>query len=436
MSFAAFEDQFIIPFEGVLIQEQLEAAERLIKDEENDYFVTGGAGTGKSYLIKGLRSIIPISVCSTTAMSAINVGGITIDRMFNFSRDTWKTRNKSKLDEIMRETAPNILIDESSMIGENMADCVYNAARRYQKRLILVGDMAQASPVKDKWATKTRLFREAKRINLQHCHRQSDQTYLNALNHIRAGIVNDDVRREFAQCIDKTNSCSDDYVRLFATNSLADDYNAVRFNKLPQTTPAVKLIGEYTDMRQNTQWEVSANDIKRAFEGARIANDEWMQIGARVLIGMNHINGWYVNGDAGIVTEITKGDGSKLSQSDAAQVPSRHIVSITVLLDRTGGEVTVERCDRMVTDHRGRATAQVTGFPVKLGWAHTIHKAQGMTLQHAYVSLSSIAQGFRDEGRHGIAYVGLSRTTTIAGLRIDSWVDEAVYCSAEVRDFI
>ncbi len=435
MSYDPYE-RFIEPFDGHMIPEQLEAAERLVKDEENDFFVTGRAGSGKSYLVRALRSIIPISVCSTTAMSAINVGGVTVDRMFNFSRDDWKVRSRPKLDEIMRETAPNILIDEASMIGFNMAEPIYSAARRYRKRLILVGDMAQASPVKDTWGTKHKLFLEAERITLKHCHRQTDSTYLDALNKLRFGVVDDSVRAAFKQCIDPSSNAPDDYIRLFGTNAMADDYNSLRFNKLPQKTPATTLTGNFVDLRSNQNWEIGDGEIKRAYEGARIAHDEWMMIGARVLIGVNDLGGRFVNGDAGIVTQITMGDGKYFSESTEDRISSKKISHITVLLDRTGEEVDIGRIERVIVGPTRQPMYQVIGFPIKLGWAHTVHKAQGMTLQHAYVSLSSIARGFRDESRHGVGYVGLSRTTSLAGLRIDSWVDEAIYSSADVKDFL
>jgi len=432
-----YPDEFFIePFDGHMIPEQLAAAEQLVKDEENDYFITGRAGSGKSYLVKALRSIIPISVCSTTAMSAINVGGVTVDRMFNFSREDWKTRSRSKLDDVMRETAPNILIDECSMIGAQMAEPIYSAARRYRKRLILVGDMAQACPVKDTWGTKSRLFQECERITLQHCHRQTDGAYLDALNKLRFGIVDDSVRAAFKQCIDPSNNASDDYVRLFGTNALADDYNSMRFNKLPQRTPAVKLVGNYTDLRSNQTYELGDSEIKRAYEGARIANDEWMMIGARVLIGVNDLNNRFVNGDAGLVTEIVMGNGEKFSIRKDDQIQCARVSYITVLLDRTGEEVDIGRVERVISGPTREPLYHVIGFPVKLGWAHTVHKAQGMTLSHAYVNLSSIAKAFRDEGRHGIGYVALSRTTSLDGLRIDSWDDNAIYSSPDVKDFL
>lgn len=431
----AFLDAFIEPFEGTPVIEQVDAIQAISDDPLSDFFVTGGAGTGKSYFVKVLRSVLPISICSTTAMSAIGIGGITVDKMFGFSRDTWKIRNMDKTRQVMMETAPTILIDEASMIGYEMAGPIYNMARRYKKRLILVGDIAQASPVKDDWGVKHALFKEAKRITLQHCHRQSDAAYLAALNLIRQGIVTPEVKALFSQCIDAGN-CPDDYVRLFAANSMADDYNQKRFGKLPQNTPFVKLMGEYIDLRENQDYPISEKDIEKSFEAMRIANGEPMQIGARVLIGVNDEGLQYVNGDTGVVVDIHTMNGGTFSSSSESQIRSVQVGTIEVLLDRTQQTVHVPRVERWVRDHKKKQTAKVYGFPVKLGWAHSIHKSQGMTLPHAYLSLSSIASCFRDEGKHGIAYVGLSRTTSLAGLRIDAWVDDAIYSNPIVKEFI
>lgn len=433
------DDRFIEPFEGAMVQEQLDAAQKLVENEDDDFFITGGAGTGKSYLVRALRSIIPISVCSTTAMSAINVGGVTVDRMFNFSREDWKVRSRPKLDEIMRSTAPNLLIDEASMIGCNMAEPIYSAARRYRKRLILIGDMAQASPVKDTWGTTHRLFQDCERIKLLHCHRQADQVYLDALNKIRTGLVDDSVRETFKPCIDTSRdgtNTPDDYVRLFASNALADDYNGIRFNKLPQSTPAVKLVGKAIDTRQDQRYELGSAELQRAFEGARIADNEWMMIGARVLIGVNDPAQQYVNGDSGIVTEITLISKHLCSEKKDDQIPCAQVLFITILLDRTGEEVDIFRISRDIKGPRGEPYFTLAGFPLRLGWAHTIHKAQGSTLRHAYVSLSSIVRAFKAENRHGVGYVALSRTTSLGGLRIDGWNDEAIFSSPEVKDFL
>jgi ATP-dependent DNA helicase PIF1 len=432
---AAFLEQFMEPFEGTPIIEQIDAVQAISDDPESDFLVSGGAGTGKSYFTRILRSILPVSVCSTTAMSAIGIGGITVDKMFGFSRDTWKIRNPNTTRQVMAETAPTILIDEASMIGYNMAGPIYDIARRYCKRLILVGDLAQACPVKDDWGIKHMLFREAKRITLTHCHRQNDAEYLAALNQIRMGIVTPEIKALFSKCIDN-GTCPDDYVRLFASNKMADDYNSMRFSKLPQTTPFVKLMGEYTDLRSNQEYPVSEKDIDKAFESSRIANGEPMQIGARVLLGVNDQSMRFVNGDTGVVTDIHMFDGGTFSSRNDHQIRSIQVVAVEVRLDRTNQTVMISRVERLMKDHKKKQAARIFGFPIKLGWAHSIHKSQGMTLAHAYLSLSSIASVFKDEGKHGIAYVGLSRTTSLSGLRIDSWVDEAIYCNPAVKDFI
>ena len=81
----------------------------------------------------------------------------------------------------------------------------------------------------------------------------------------------------------------------------------------------------------------------------------------------------------------------------------------------------------------GKPNFTVTGLPLILGWAITIHKAQGLTLDKAYLDMQTITY-MKGESKHGLAYVALTRT--LEGLKIENWRDDAVYCSPHVRKLI
>jgi ATP-dependent DNA helicase PIF1 len=442
---AAPAPQLPAPFDPKygMSDEQFEAAEDIVDNPELNYFVTGEAGTGKTHVIKGLRRMTACTVCATTARAALLIGGTTVDRVFNMNRDGYEVRDFAQLAKTMERVHNTIIIDEASMSGHKMSDCIYDVLKMYRKRVVLVGDMAQASPVKDDWGTKSKLFKEAKLIKLRHVHRQDDGEFLKGLSKLRMGIIDDNIRELFATRIvgPALNDPSfDGHVRMYATNKGAADYNMLRFEALQNNSPESRLFAEYNDLRDfylQNKWPVSDAQIRTAFEACRLAHDEWVKIGARVLFTVNdNVNGQYVNGDVGVVTDVIYDQNKKFSDTmNGRQVEQKKVYLIKVRMDRYDREIAVCRVSQEFKDAAGRPAYSLTGFPVRLGWALTIHKSQGMTLDNAFVNMNSI-MAMPGESRHGLAYVALSRTRTLAGLAIDGWNDQAVYCSKEVYAYL
>jgi ATP-dependent DNA helicase PIF1 len=410
--------------------------------------LTGDAGTGKSTVIRALlASGADVTLCATTGRAAINIGAVTVDQLFSYDRQTDKTRSKKSLDYMMATSGRIIIIDEASMCGRKMTNYLHQVARAYGKILVFVGDWAQASPVEDDWATETEFILTAQHLRLTKIHRQTDARLLAALNDLRRGEVTPIVREVFGpRCVNAPPQ-DDAYLRLMATNSAANSYNQARLGALPSR--AWSLLATYRDDRPEhivEKYPTPGFAQEAACTASRLAHRTEFKVGARVVITMNAGGDaetrQYVNGDTGtLVSARVRGVeiddipsvayNPFLGQHTAPPVPD----SFTVLLDRTGEEVDICRASQPVKEPSGEPRYTVEGFPLMLGWAMTIHRAQGMTVDKAYVDIGSIMY-MRGESKHGLAYVALSRTRTLEGLLVGGWTDAAIYCSPHVRKLV
>ncbi len=411
-----------------------------ILNAQGHCILSGDAGTGKSTVVDMLAAKRRITICATTARAALNVGGVTIDRIFCFNRSTWQV-NYGALAKSMRDCQDLIVVDEASMMGDKMSKVVEECANSYGKRLLLVGDWAQASPVKEEWATSTSLFLNAQFFKLTTCHRQSDPVYLGALNKVRRGVVDDEVRQAFQRCIVTGPPADDRFIRLYATNRATDDYNAQRLIAIPDKSPIITLEAKFADLRDSLIARASPfqDDWReRQMQESKVAHGERFRVNARVLLTVNDPEGEFVNGDAGIITDIILSDGRStkgMTDNPWEPVTSQEISTIVVKLDRFDTEFSIERIQQAVAGPSGRPQFSITGFPIRLGWAITCHRAQGLTVDRAYFDMSSVLY-MKGESKHGLSYVAMSRTRTLDGLMIGGWCDDAVFCAEAVKSFI
>jgi ATP-dependent exoDNAse (exonuclease V) alpha subunit len=373
--------------------------------------------------------------------------------MFCFSRDTWECWDFGRLDKIMARVPQKIEIDEASMIGARMGAYLYRTAKAYRKQLILVGDWAQASPVKDEWAMGTDLLASAEVHKLTTVHRQGDVAFLSALNSIRRGEVSMEASELFSKRV-SVGDPDDTYVRGYATNAATGAYNTKKVRENPENHRLWTFFGRCSDARPEAlqvKYPMSSNEAENIVKESRVAHGTVFRIGARVIFTMNAVSGGeggpcageipaFVNGDAGIIEAAFTLDGKSIDEaperdpfaktSDQAR-PHR----VLVRMDRTGELIEVPRMNQELRDPLGAVQYVVSGWPLMLGWSSTIHRLQGMTLSKLYVDMTSITY-MVGESKHGLAYVALSRTRTPEGLLINQWIPEAVYCAPAVKPFI
>lgn len=427
-----------------------ERALSVIVDPANRFVVLiGKAGTGKSTVIRALESRVQIVKTATTGRAAMNIGGITLDRLFSYDRLYDKTRSERRLAENM-ETCPDIIvIDEASMIGLKMMNYVFRIAIRFGKRVILVGDWAQAGSVKDDWPVGSQLLQSAVVVKLTMVHRQAEGPYLAALDCLRGGEVTDLVREVFAPCMVPVPPQDDRYIRLFATNRTTDNYNAARLNTGELSTRnSVGFHATLTDLRKSGEqhrYPMEPETIERLLDDSPFATTERFKAGARVVITMNERTAddaaipSYVNGDTGVLEHFVDAAGGSFTDPGVTNffvpVPVRIPRGAVVRLDRTGETVAIPNQVFQAYEVNGNPIYDITGMPLRLGWAITICRSQGMTVDYAFVDIGSIL-AMIGESKHGLAYVAMSRTRTLAGLQLYGWDDAAVFCAPTIKPYI
>lgn len=460
-----------------LCAEQQEAVTRILESHAAVQILTGIAGSGKSTVVNHLMTnhCYKVGVCATTGRAAVNNGSmVTVDSMFGFSRKEWKLNGRDRLSRSGRI----IIIDEGSMVGVKMYDLIRTAALVHDKRIVLVGDWTQAKPVLDEWIVKSPLFveDEPEILRLVENHRQGEGPFLSELNKIRIGKHDTVTADLFRSRIVTEPPPGDHIIRLYATNAEAATYNERAAAAYAQSIrwPMLRLDSQFYDCRAVKTWEIRPKEKEETIDAARLASQEPMTYGARVMITYNGLpdeegNKPFVNGDLGILEDLgfiskAKLDafllGNPIKTADTVWIddglpeprwlvadkfagsPEHVILWAKVKLDRNGHSVIVDPL-RSTKTSMYRDTEQplyeAVGIPLYSGYAITIHKSQGGTMDHVWMSMKSIRRMRRGEdgnGWHGLAYVGLSRARRLDGLYLDCWDPEVVMFDPAVKDLL
>lgn len=377
---------------------------------------TGGAGTGKSTLIRYLRakSDMRMAVVAPTGVAALNAGGVTIHSLFRLPPKLIQEEDvKPAYDRQLFEMLELLVIDEVSMVRPDLLDGVDRSLRLTRQRtapfggvqVLLLGDLFQLPPVTPRdeqlvlreMGYATDYFFSAKGVAdsplvavlLTRVFRQSDPAFVGLLNTIREGKDLASVLKVINEaCVAGEDVSRDDLV-LTTTNRAADQRNRMELERLsgPQRT--------------------YAGDIEGTFrvEHDRLPSpmDLVLKPSARVMFTKNDDQKRWVNGTTGRVAELKTN-------------------SVRVELDDSGGEVAEvepvswEQYRYEYDDETDRIVAKVVGrysqLPLMLAWAVTIHKAQGKTLSRAVVDLGPRAFA------SGQVYVALSRVRALSDLRL------------------
>jgi ATP-dependent DNA helicase PIF1 len=391
------------------------AAQDYLREGKGHLFVTGRAGTGKSTLLKCLRDLLEhkMVVVAPTGLAAVNVGGQTIHSFFGLpprlvrKDDIRRSRNAG----IMRKLK-FLVVDEVSMVRSDLMWAIDQSLRVNRGksrepfggvRLAMFGDLHQLPPVVNEGEMAAHLETEhggpfffdvgALRegygtglIELSEVFRQRDQALIDVLNKVRDGEAGEDdlaLLNERVHPI-RTLSEGEPYVILVPTNAAAKRINDAYLGSLdgrPETYQA-GVTGEFNDSAQPTEATLV---LKR---------------GAKVMLLRNDPDRRWVNGT---VARVAKVEPDK------------------VWVEVDGEEHEVERVSwenrRYAYDKEAESVVETVAgtfkqFPLKLAWALTIHKSQGLTLDKVYIDLG------RGTFAHGQAYVALSRCRTLEGLAL------------------
>jgi len=379
-----------------------------ILERQGNVFLTGAAGTGKSFLLSRYLRNKPsdaFPVVASTGAAAVLIGGRTFHSFFGLGimeggvEETVlrAVRSRKLLNRL--QSAVCVVIDEISMLSGatiNAAERIACTARGKDEpwgglRIIAVGDFAQLPPVtpgatqKD-WAFLHQTWKDSAFLPalLDTVMRTKDGDFLDILNFVRSGTVNDDVRT-FLDA--HTGYATDDTegTRLYAHRVRADDFNHRRLDLIPGQPRAFE-----------TDYAGEAREIDSAKRAMPIPDVLLIKEGALVMMRKNDAQEpqLYVNGSLGHVRRIEE-----------------ELLVVELL---TGDVVEIEKQKFSYLDGDGKELVSAWNFPVTLAWATTIHKAQGASLDSLIVDLSSLWEP-------GQAYVALSRVRNPGRLYIERW---------------
>lgn len=400
---------------GVTPTPQYAAALDYVTGGDGHLFVTGRAGTGKSTLLRALREIITgeMVVVAPTGLAAINVGGQTIHSFFGLpprlirSDDIRRSRNGG----LMRKLK-FLVIDEVSMVRSDLMWAIDQSLRVNRGRprepfggirLVMFGDLHQLPPVVTDAEVSSHLDSEhggpfffsvaalqdgagTARLELDHVFRQRDEGLLRVLNKIREGDANEDdleILNERVRPI-RTLREGDPYVILTPTNAAAQRINQSYLEALPGAVVAYEagVTGEFNPGAQPTDQQLL------------------LKPGAKIIMLRNDADRRWVNGTVARISRLT--DKQVWIELDGKE----HEIEPVAWENR---RYAYDQAAQKVVETVAGTFKQ---FPVRLAWALTIHRSQGLTLDPVYIDLG------RGTFVHGQAYVALSRCRSLDGLAL------------------
>lgn len=371
----------------------------------HNVLLTGPAGAGKTYVLNQfIRQAKAdgkhVSVTATTGLAATHLGGNTIHAWSGIgvsdelAEDFEDYLLKSRRDII--ETTDVLVIDEISMLHDYRLDMVDTIARTVRDddrpfggiQVILCGDFFQLPPVNRNdsrqggFVTGSKAWEDLGLVicYLNEQHRQDDDTFLEILNALRAG----DIRRRHAETLMERvdmHLADDNITELHTTNIDVEAINHGRLHELDTET-------HYYDMLTTGSENYVATLKRSCLAMERLA----LKKGALVMAIKNSQDRKYVNGSLGIVTGFEKG------------------TELPVIEFRNGKTVTMKAESWELRDG-DKKRAGLSQIPLRLAWAITVHKSQGMTLDAARIDL-------RKAFVEGMGYVALSRVKRLDSLSL------------------
>lgn len=415
-----------------LSEDQQAAVETILKNKGCFFFLTGPAGSGKSFVISHLKDTVPgCEVVAMTGVAAQLIDGRTAHSFLGMrlpmndqEREYAVEQKKDWILSIGRtviqriESCRMLIIDEISMANVEFLQLMIERFRGIYRhhsqwpKIVMVGDFLQLPPTKGDKVFPSPVWREKVWvIKLTQQHRQEDPEFLTALNEVRTGNLSDKTKALFSsRIIDKLPA---DCVHLHAYNADVDNHNNLMLSSLPGEEVAVDwhIIPNEDKIdvdRENDQMRLSTA-IERARKQSRLSDRLYLKEDAKIVLLTNESTGKWVNGSCGTVVSIYEDN-------------------ITVRLFRNGDLVDVPRYEEDLLDGP-ISIGKISQFPIRLAFALSIHKSQGMTLDTVGVDLN-------DHFSPGQTYVALSRCRYLETLYLTGTLPDKLLVDEEALTYI
>ena len=423
---------------------ELDLAWRIVENTGMHMFLTGKAGTGKTTFLKELKRRSPkrMVVTAPTGIAAINAEGMTLhsffqlpfapyipDTVFNAGKDAYRYRFSKEKIRIIR-SIDLLVIDEISMVRADLLDAVDSVLRRYRSshlpfggvQLLMIGDLQQLAPVvkAEEWELlskhydtpyffSSRALAETQyaTIELKQTYRQTDAHFLNLLNRVRTNTADRRVLEELNRRYKPkfVPPAEERYIRLTTHNILAQNINERELGKIDRPTFVFNAVitGKFPEYSYPTDETLT---LKQGAQIMFVKNDRSPEKR-------------YFNGMIGEITAIDE-KGFYVRSKDYPEeirVEQEQWDNSRYTLNEKTMEITEE------------IEGTFSQFPVRLAWAITIHKSQGLTFSHAIIDA-------HDSFAHGQVYVALSRCRTLEGMVLSTPLGSgAIICDNTVERY-
>ena len=382
-------------------------------------FLTGAAGSGKTHVLREYikylqENDINVGITASTGIAATHMGGMTIHAWSGIGiasalsdGEVDVVATKQYLRGRLGKTAV-LIIDEISMLHHfrlDLVDRILRSAKNIDKpfggiQVVFCGDFFQLPPIsrlgeiEALFAYQAEVWKTLSPIvcYLHESHRQNDEKFLKVLHAIRDNEIEEEIGEILSERFNVEVVGDIEPTKLYTHNRDVDAENAKELEKIKG------------DMRKYDMISRGREKLVAALKKSCLAPENLcLKIGAKVMFVKNNFDKGYANGTLGVVT--------------------KSLIDEIVVRTFDGRSITVEQ-DTWTIEENGKVLAEIIQYPLRLAWAITVHKSQGMSLDAAEIDLS---QSFE----RGMGYVALSRVRSLAGLSIKGMNATALQVSEE-----
>lgn len=407
---------------------ELELAWNFVEKTDRNIFLTGKAGTGKTTFLHKIKfeSLKRLIVVAPTGVAAINAKGVTIHSFFQMpfgpiipgvSNNSKHKFSKIKIDII--RSLDLLIIDEISMVRSDLLDGIDQVLRRYKNRnkvfggvqVLMIGDLQQLSPVvkHNEWELlnphydtpyffSSTTFQKSNPISieLKHIYRQDNEEFITILNEIRndklspksAAILNSRFQPDFVP------NKKDGYITLTTHNSKANTINELELKKLNVESQFYSAVvsGKFNEYAYPTHERLE------------------LKVGAQVMFIKNDssFEKRYFNGKIGKITYLDNTSVTVQCPEDDFEIETTPEIWENV-------SYTINNDTKEISENIAGSFSQI---PLRLAWAITIHKSQGLTFEKAIIDAET-------SFAHGQTYVALSRCTSLEGIVLKTQIKDS-----------